>query len=173
MRTSTHEALKQGVATLAGKKIEFSEQKLMRECLRIGLKFWRGRRKMAMRNKKYNRCAGPYEVVPFYTTEALRSAALARCHHSGLSLSRLMDFAIRHYLQRVLEYWLRFDYSWRDRADAERWRARYALRRGAADFVISYSALTQKNDGILLDFSEKTEILPWPPPSEIPQSPVY
>lgn len=164
MRTSTHKALRQGVLILSERKIEFSEQQLMRECLRIALRLWRGRRQIAGRNKKYNRCAGPYEIVPFYTTEALRSAACARCHHAGMSLSRLVDFSVSHYLQRVLEYWLRFDYRWRDRRDVDYWRAKYAQRRNASDFVISYKTSTQRNDCLILDFGEKVEILPWPPP---------
>lgn len=164
MRVSTHAALKQGVRILAERKIEFSEQQLMRECLRIAIRLWRGRRQIAGRNKKYNRCTGPYEIVPFYTTEALRRAAWARCHHSGIALSRLMDFAISHYLQRVLEYWLRFDYRWRDHSDVKFWRAKYARRRHVSDFVISYETVTEKNDGILLDFRERMEIQAWPPP---------
>ena len=163
LRSSTRAALRDAVGLLAGGGLQFSEQRLMRECVRIALKLWRGRRQIAARNRKYNRCAGAYEIVPFYTTEALRSAAWARCHHAGMSFSRLMDFAVACYLPRVLEYWLRFDYSWRDRQDAQSWRAKYALRRNSADFVISYQAVTLENNGTRLNFSEKTEILPWPP----------
>lgn len=136
----------------------------MRECLRFALKFWRGRKGIAARNRKYNKRPGPYEIVPFLTTESLRSVSWARCHHAGISLSRLMDFAIANYLPRVLEYWLRFDYRWRDKQDAENWRAKYSLRRNREDFVISYNALTEKNDETFLHYEEKTEILPWPPP---------
>lgn len=136
----------------------------MRECLRFALKLWRGHKDIAARNKKYNKRIGPYEIVPFYTTESLRSVAWARCHHSGIALSRLMDFAIANYLPRVLEYWLRFDYAGRDKQAADIWRAKYAMRRNRDDFVISYRGRTEKNDGILLFYVERTEILPWPPP---------
>jgi len=154
------------MTVLAERDMPFSEQRLMRECLRLALKLWRGRKQIAARNRRYNRCAGPYEIVPFYTTEALRSVSWARCHHAGISLSRLMDFAVACYLPRVLEYWLRFDYADRDRRDAAIWRAKYALRRNTADFVISYKSVTRINDGNQLDFGEKTEILPWPPPDD-------
>ena len=136
----------------------------MRECLRIALKFWRGRKGIARRNKKYNACLGPYEIVPFYTTEALRSVAWARCHHSGISLSRMMDFAVTNYLQRVLEYWLRFEYTEQDKADASLWRVKYVQRRNCSDFVISYEGLTVENSGIILAYHERSTILPWPPP---------
>jgi hypothetical protein len=78
-----------------------------------------------------------------------------------------MDFAIANYLPRVVEYWLRFDYHWRDKQDAESWSAKYAMRHNREDFVISYYARTEKNDRISLYYSEKTEILPWPPPLSV------
>lgn len=167
IRTSAREALSNAREKLAQSNIEFSEQRLMRKCLRIALKLWRGRSRIAGRNKKYNKRIGPYEIVPFCTTEALRSAAWARCHHSGIALSRLMDFAIANYLPRVLEYWLRFDYYGRDKDDAALWKAKYALHRHREDFVISYNAVTEKNDGIRLNYTEETQILPWPPPEYI------
>ena len=136
----------------------------MRECLRFALKFWRGRKGIAARNKKYNKRLGPYEIVPFFSTESLRSVSWARCHHAGISLSRLMDFAIANYLPRVVEYWLRFDYHWRDKCDADLWYQKYNLRRNRDDFVISYKASTGKNNLSQLWYEEKTEIMPWPPP---------
>lgn len=132
----------------------------MRECLRMALKFWRGRGVVAGRSKRYNHRVGPYEIMPFYTTEALRKVSANRCHHSGISLSRLMDFAINHYLQRVMEYWLRFEYFDRDREDVRIWRAKYARRLNREDFVISYVSHTRKNDGKTLEYFEKTEIRP-------------
>lgn len=139
----------------------------MRECLRIALKFWRGRKGIARRNKKYNACLGPYEIVPLYTTEALRSVAWSRCHHSGISLSRMMDFAVANYLQRVLEYWLRFEYTEQDKMDASLWQLKYAQRRNCSDFVISYEGLTEENSGITLAYHEILRILPWPPPKTL------
>jgi len=163
LRTANRKSLQKAAVSLQEQGIPFSEQRLMRECLRIALRFWRGRKEIARRNRRYNKCEGPYEIAPFYTSEALRSVAWTRCHHSGISLSRLMDFAITRYLPRVMEYWLRFEYRGRDKADAAIWRQRYAQRRNRDDFVISYHAYTRINDGIILDYGEKSEILPWPP----------
>jgi hypothetical protein len=167
IRTINRTRLREAVKTLTIRGIHFSEQRLMRECLRIALKFWRGRRGIAARNKKYNKRTGPYEIVPFYSTESLRSATWTRCHHSGISLSRMMDFAVARYLPRVLEYWLRFEYRGRDKVDVEIWQTKYALRRHSADFIISYKGRTANNNGIMLEYSEKTEILPWPPPLHV------
>lgn len=164
MRSSLRKRLKAGVVLLNQRGVSFSEQRVMRECLRFALKFWRGRKHIATRNRKYNKRIGPYEIVPFYTTEALRRVAHARCHHSGVSLSRMMDFAVTTYLPRVLEYWLRFEYRDRDLADAARWCEKYERRLHRSDFIISYDACTENNDGIVLKYTEKSEILPWPPP---------
>jgi hypothetical protein len=164
MRSATRAKLKVAVQALGACGLNFSEQRLMRECLRLALKFWRGRQNIARRNRKYNSCIGPYEIVPFYTSEALRSVAGARCHHSGISLSRMMDFAIAHYLQRVMEGWLRVSFYWRDKEDVAVWSEKFALRRNSAEFVISYEARTESNNGVVLDYREKSEILPWPSP---------
>ena len=155
------------MALLAVRCYAFSEQRLMRQCLRYALKNWRGRGSIAVRNKRYNKRIGPYEIVPLYTTEALRRVAWARCHHSGISLSRLMDFAVSSYLLRVVESWLSGGYYGRDPADVKIWQDRYARRRNPAQFVISYQSLTTKNNGTILEFTEKSEIQPWPPPRHV------
>ena len=164
IRSSTRVILRDTSLYMRNRGVNFSEQRLMRECLRVALKFWRGRKGKATRNKRYNTRRGPYEVVPFYTSEALRSVAWTRCHQAGISLSRLMDFAVRFYLPRVMEYWLRFAYRDQDREDAELWAARYRQRLHREDFVISYEHRVAQNTETTLEFWEKTEILPWPPP---------
>jgi hypothetical protein len=167
IRKNVHSCLKKAVSMLAERGLQFSEQRLMRECLRLALHLWRGQRGKARRNKRYNRKLGSYEIVPFYTTEALRSVAWLRCHHSGMSLSRLMDFAIRHYLDRVVEGWLSVDYVGRAEEDIAVWKAKYEKRRPAPGFIISYDNLTHKNDRIVLMFEERMEFKPWPlPPTQ-------
>lgn len=160
LRTSTRHLLQAALSLLSTRGIRYSEQRLIRECLRIALKLWRGRSNIARRGKKYNARSVPYEIVPFYSTEALRSACWLRCHHSGISLSRLMDFAIGCYLKRVTEGWLMRRYHWRDEADVRIWKTLYRKRLHRSGFVISYSAHTLKNDGRVLEFTEKSEILP-------------
>lgn len=165
LRYSTHSILRKAIPMFKQRGLDFSEQRLMRECLRIALKLWRGRRNIAERNRKYNARVGPYEIVPWYTTENLRAIAHARCHHAGMSLSRLMDFAIMTYLPRVIEYWLRYDYYWRDKQDASAWAEKYACRKRSERFVISYVSQTERNDGNILRYSETTTIIPRPPPA--------
>lgn len=139
----------------------------MKECLRFALKFWRGRKGKSARNRKYNKRTGPYEIMPFYTSEALRSVAWARCHQAGISLSRVMDFAVRVYLSRVIESWLRFDYSGQRQEDALIWEQSYSKRVDRSDFVISYQCKVSKSDKTGLIYGEETKILPWPPPKTV------
>lgn len=164
IRVATRGALRRASTQLKSYEINLSEQRLMRECLRLALRFWRGRSAIAKRNKKYNQRIGPYEIVPLYSTEALRSAAWVRCHHSGMSLSRFMDFAVANYLPRVVENWLQNDFYWREKEDLAFWQEKYARRHNRLGFVISYASLTEKNNATQLYYVEKTEILPWPSP---------
>ena len=163
LRATTRNHLQTGLRRLAVIQGEVSEQRLMRECIRILLRFWRGRGAIAARNKCYNQRPGPYVIVPFQTTEALRSVSWSRCHHAGISFSRLMDFAIQTYLERVIEEFLSAGFYWRDKTDVDFWRQRYSLRKRSIPFVISYCSVTRVNDGIVLQYEEKTQIrhFPW------------
>ena len=162
LRVSTRNLLTKGLKRLEVVKGEVSEQRLMRECIRIMLRFWRGRGDIASRNKRYNRRTGPYVVVPFRTTEVLRSVSWARCHHAGMSFSRLVDFAIETYLERVIEELLGAGFYWREKADVDFWRERYSLRKRSFPFIINYYSKTQNNNGILLQYEEKTQIRLFP-----------
>ena len=164
MRAHLRETLRSAVRQVNEYGFDFSEQRLMRLCLRLALRLWRGKRGMAARNRRYNNRLGPYVIVPFYSTEMLRCVSTARCRHAGVSLSRLMDFAIDQYLPRIVEEILSGENNFHSLEDAKPWKEKYSRRRPVAGFVISYSNLTQTNDEKLLDFSERTEIHPWPPP---------
>jgi hypothetical protein len=164
MRTVMRQALQNASLKLARHGMFISQQRLMRECLRYYLRLWRGRLKIADRNKRYNQRLGPFEIVPFFTTEALRSVCQARCHHAGISLSRMVDFAIAHYLCRVVEHWLGRGSSLTEESGDSPRSAEIPRRKHIAGFVISYNSQTIKNDGIALEFIEKSEIRPWPPP---------
>ncbi|MBX3721474.1 MAG: hypothetical protein KF713_06505 [Turneriella sp.] len=163
MRSAIRATLKDAQTRLSAGGMNFSEQRLMRECLRLALRFWRGRRGMASRSRRYNARSGPYEIAPFYSTEALRQVSMLRCHHSGISLSRLMDFAVRHYLARVVESWLSVPFIGRDMTEVEFWKSKYAKRRHPHDFIITYASKIMKNEEFCLAYAEEYQIKPWPP----------
>jgi hypothetical protein len=162
IRKITQTRLKEAVVRLNRHGYAFSEQNLMRECLRLALKLWRGHRDIAARNKRYNAHPGPFVIVPFRTTEALRCISFARCHHAGISLSRLMDFALSIYLARVMEKWMSEGFSAQSESNLVHWQARYAKRRNRAPFLISYHSSTVENNFSVLKFTEMVEIQPWP-----------
>lgn len=158
LRLTTRSHLASAIDRLNSVNIAVSEQRLMRECLRFALRFWRGRGAIATRNKRYNQRTGPFEIVPFCSTEALRAVSWARCHHGGLSFSRMMDFAINAYLDRVVEQYLSARFFWRDKEDLAAWQKKFENRRKSIPFIINYYESTRINDGIVLNFEEKSEI---------------
>lgn len=164
LRVETRRLLKRAIALLASNNLKFSEQRLMRECLRLALRLWRGNGATPRRNKCYNRKIFTYEIVPFYSTEALRSVATLRAHHSGISLSRLMDLAIRLYLDRVVERCLSFSYQGREDSDVALWSKKLAKRRHIPNFIISYSNHARRTDALTVEYLENMKFLPWPPP---------
>ena len=168
LRSTTRFKLTSAVSLLSARGLRFSEQRLMRECLRLALQCWRGHGEKACRNRRYNRKMGIYLVVPFYTTEALRSVTSLRCHHSGVSLSSLMDFAVSCYLDRILECWLSEAYANRDPEDVKSWLEKSKKRIAISDFVITYAVQTEKHTRQVLSFSETMQFLPWPPALRVP-----
>lgn len=163
LRMATRQRLRDALHQLARVGIKDSEQRLMRDCLRFALKVWRGNGGIAACNRRYNGRTGPYEIVSFCSTEALRRVCWARCHHAGVSFSRLMDFAVSCYLQRVLESWMSADFYWREKEDVEIWKRLYGRRNKCSTFIISYESITVKCTDGGLEYSEKTEVKPWPP----------
>lgn len=153
MREVTKRALRSALVRSNAVKSPLSEQELMRRCLRLLLTRWRGLKQIARRNKRYNHRPGTYVVVAFYWTEDLRMAASAKCHHSGVSLSRLMDFAIATYLDRVLAQTMNACPM-----------SLVKMKFGGNDrYFINYACLTRRNDGRVLEYSQYCEIQPRPP----------
>lgn len=167
IRRTTQTSLKGAVERLNRHGFSFSKQNLMRECFRLALKLWRGNGGIATCNKRYNTRSGTFVIVPFRTTEALRCVSWARCHHAGISLSRLMDFALSTYLVRVVEQWMSEGFWGQSEHSLADWRARYKRRRNRAPFLISYHSSTAENNFSVLRFQEKVEIQPWPKDSPL------
>lgn len=167
MRKITQTRLKEAVIRLNRHGFAFSGQTLMRECLRLTLKLWRGTGEIASCNKRYNVRSGPFIIVPFRTTEALRCVYQARCHHAGISLSRLMDFALSTYLTRVIEKWMSEGFLGQSEHNLVDWQSRYSQRRNRIPFLISYKSSTYENSLSILKFLETVEIKPWPADSPL------
>jgi hypothetical protein len=106
LRASTCRQLRSAAAKCAESGKTRSMQCLLRECLMFCLKTWRVQAKMHRGNRIYNHKAGPYIIVPLYWHENLRGTTAALSHFSGISVSRVVDFAINCYLERILDRYL-------------------------------------------------------------------
>jgi len=161
LRTSTIARVGQLKKMLAEQGCRLSEQQILRECLRYALKYWRGNGDKSRRNRKYNHRFGVYKIVPFRSSEALRSVAHARCHHAGISLSRLVDFAVMTYARRLGQQWTGATPRYLEYIESKSQRKKPRNRQDHDDFVISYDAKTIANVKMQLHFAEKTVIEPW------------
>ena len=124
--------------------IEFSESRVMDELLRLYLRLWRGHGVKPATLRRYNIDGQGYQVRPFYINRVLHAAVTHRAMHSGESLSRILDFAIRNYARRLLEGFLRSGQrlSLQQRIH---WGTRYSRRRHREEFFISYKCRTDEN----------------------------
>jgi len=159
LRTESIQKVKKATEILQSRNIEVSKQQLMRECLRYVLRAWKGRQSKPERLRTYNQRVGIYKVTAFYLPLKLYQVTWARSHHSGISVSRMVDFGITTYLDRVVEEYLASWYRGRDKADVQKWREKLEARRPIPRFFINYTSATGTNDGMALDYSEKTEVV--------------
>jgi hypothetical protein len=81
----------------------FSDQEIYRRVLRHFLKSWRGSGAKTNGLRRYNKDGKAYRVHPLYINQVLHAALWQRAMHSGESISRMLDAAIRIYLPRILE----------------------------------------------------------------------
>jgi hypothetical protein len=141
--------------------IVYSDQEIYRRLFKHYLKNWRGRGRKTNGLRRYNCDGKAYEVHALYINQVLHAALWHRAVHSGESISRMLDVAIRVYLPRLLEEIL--SYSARVSASARNkafWISRYLRRRNQyPDFFINYECRTEKNDGKRLQYLQKVEIL--------------
>ncbi len=142
--------------------IKLSEQEILRRLLKLYLKNWRGRRLKSDTPRRYNQSAGLYTIRPLYIDQVLYSAAWERAIHSGESVSRMLDFAIRTYLPRLLESLLSSSQRIGQTRpyNAAYWRKRLLARKAQyPDFFINYRCQTHENNNQVLEYQQRTEII--------------
>ena len=83
--------------------IRYSEQEMYRRLFKFFLKNWRGRGLKTNGLRRYNVEGKEYEIRPLYINQVLYAAIWQRALHSGESVSRMLDLAIRVYLPRLLD----------------------------------------------------------------------
>lgn len=141
--------------------IFYSEQEIYRRLFKFFLRNWRGRGLKTNALRRYNADGKEYTIRPLYINQVLYAALWQRALHSGESVSRMLDLAIRVYLPRLLESLLgQSDVSRRPDKKNAYWAIRYRLRKSRyTDFFINYACRTQKNDSAVLEYSQSTEII--------------
>lgn len=144
---------------LSRRGVRFSESRLYEELLRLYLRHWRGNGVKPASLRRYNADGQSYRIRPLYINRILHAAATQRALHTGESLSRMLDVAIRIYARRFLESVL----SSHARVLPEiraRWALLYQRRRQRDSFFISYMCLTRENQGSTLVWASESHFVP-------------
>lgn len=138
----------------ARRGIWYSEQEIYRRLFKLFLKNWRGRGSKTNGLRRYNVVGKSYEIHPLYLNQVLYAALQQRAAHSGESVSRMLDVAIRVYLPRLLESLLGTGEG------SAYWASRYRARRHQySDFFINYSCKTTNNHARQLEYAQDTRIV--------------
>ncbi|MBX3721587.1 MAG: hypothetical protein KF713_07110 [Turneriella sp.] len=142
--------------------LSYSDQEIYRRLFRLFLKNWRGHGRKTNSLRRYNAAGKDYAIHPLYVNQVLYAALWQRALHSGESISRMLDLAIRVYLPRLLEELLSQPSTTRSSArNMTFWKARYALRvHQHPDFFINYECETQRNQHGNLEYIQKMRIIP-------------
>ncbi len=165
MRSTSHRRLRVVLKLARRAGLDWSESELLRRLAKLYLQAWRGQGRKSATARRYNRAAVAqgYRRIPWYVDKVLYAALSQRALHSGESVSRMLDFAIRHYSRRLLEQALRNPYTRHPRArrNAAYWESLYAKRRvKRPDLFITYSCETMENGRSGLAYIQKYVIIP-------------
>ena len=162
VRVAAHRRVKAARILLRRGGIAFSDDEIYRRLFRLYLRHWHGHGRKSAGLRRYNRQDGGYVIRPLYINEVLYSALWQRAIHSGESVSRILDVAIRLFLPRLVEGFL----SQRQRGTLRAynipyWERRYQRRRRfPGDFFINYRCRTLENNGRTLRYSQESMIFP-------------
>jgi hypothetical protein len=141
--------------------IIYSDQEMYRRLLKYFLKNWRGKGRKTNGLRRYNADGKSYVIRPLYINQVIHAAVWQRAIHSGESLSRILDFAIRIYLPRLLETLLAQSQDRRGiSSKTAYWEIRYGKRnKKYSDFFINYTCTTRVNCAGNLVHCQETRIL--------------
>jgi hypothetical protein len=140
-----------------------SESELMSSLAKEYLKLWRGNGRKSATARRYNAEVASYRIRPWYVNRVLYSALWERAIHSGESVSRMVDFAVRFYLSRLLEVLLRVRRAGRKQSPANiaYWSRRSsARRRPYCEVFINYQCRTYLNHAGHLSYVQTCTHIP-------------
>jgi hypothetical protein len=165
LRPTSKRRLKAALKILRRNGVKESESAILFRLAKMYLAAWRGRGDKSYTARRYNLervKGGKYVRMPWYVERIVHAALWERSLHTGVSISRMLDFAIRYYLPRLLENVLPNPFSRNRRAQRNfaYWNAR-AERRSPmrTEIFITYSWRTDRNDRLGLIFHQETRYL--------------
>lgn len=163
LRKSSARRLKAAVLVFRRNGVAWSESEVLRQLAKLYLKCWRGRGKLTAGGRRYNESiAGTqYCQRPWYVEKYFARILWQRALHSGESVSRMLDFAIRHYMPVLIENVLRNPYRQEGRAQQNYafWASRYSSRRRKHQVIfINYKAETRENSPEALEYIQRYAI---------------
>lgn len=158
---ASYRRMKSGQLILRRHGVIFFDDEMYRRLFKYFLKNWRGRGRKSATLRRYNADGKKYCIRPLYINQVLYSALWERAIHTGESVSRMLDVAIRVYLPRMIEEFLRNKTHNRKRSyDVAYWAARYEQRtKKYPDFFINYRCTTDCNSSTLLDYRQESHII--------------
>lgn len=155
--------LRAALCILRRNGVDFSESELLGRLAKEFLQRWRGAGAKSATARRYNQGKGGYRVRPWYVDRVLYSLLWQRALHSGESVSRMLDFAIRFYLPRLVETLLRNPKPGKDRLVSNwgYWRRRSLARSGHLPQVfINYQCKTMENKSGPLNYLQQAAFIP-------------
>jgi hypothetical protein len=171
LRHKSARRLKAALKLVRSRGIEWSESELLHRLAKLYLQAWRGRGTLTVNARRYNHELRNHRYcrMAWYIDKMLYRILWQRAIHSGESISRMLDFAIQHYMPRLLEAVLTNPYS-RNRS-AQRnfayWQARQERRSNKRPGVfINYQCVTRENSELVLEYTQRYVIFTnsTPPP---------
>ena len=144
---------------LTRNEIFIAEQQLYAQFFRLYLKRWRGHGKKSATLRRYNRDGRKYAIRPLYINQILYATLWQRAIHSGVSVSRILNFAIYYFSRRLLE-----DMISTKRANGKNfdyWKALNRLRKPVtSEYFINYECKTIQNGKTGLKYLQNTIFRP-------------
>ena len=163
LRQKSARKLKAALKLVRSRGIEWSESELLRRLAKLYLQAWRGRGKLTGSARRYNHELRDHKYCrkAWYIDKVLYRIMWQRAIHSGESISRMVDFAIRHYMPRLLEVVLANPDSRNGCAQRNfaYWEARQKRRAHQwPGIFINYQCKTRENSKLALEYTQRYEI---------------
>ena len=171
LRAASHRRLAAACRILRRNRRHFSENYVLGRLLEEYLKAWRGKPAAAHGPRRYNLIGQTYIRRGFYVKLRLYRAAWMLGSHSGESISRMVDFSVRHILPRLLANLLVVPpKSESETRNSEYWRRRWYCRKGPRRMIFLNYVEVGSNTGergftwsqtMTVKLSQVKEIAPW------------